>query len=227
MATTSRTLIPPSGYHRIRRRWTTSSLVVLSAVMMLLLSQQTAGAAVATDNIVPTSRYDHTCLNATQASPKYVCQTDNASTGWRAEAPIDTTTSPNDTPAETSINTTMANSYDGTDLDTYFDTTPVYSGAGETDVVYRSKPSDFGSTGFIGGLLPFPWASRSRCAHFWPILHSCRIGRRAGAVKDGAQRRRAAARSVLDRTEHRPMMGGGGTAVMPRVPAVVGTGRRG
>lgn len=98
---------------------------------------------------MPTTNWNKTCVDTTQYSG-VSCQTDNSSTGWRAESSIDTTTAPNDTPAEESINVTMANSYDGTDLDTYFDTTPVYSGSGETDVVYRSKPSDFRADSFIG-----------------------------------------------------------------------------
>jgi hypothetical protein len=44
---------------------------------------------------------------------------------------------------------------------------------------------------------------------------SCQPCRSAGAVQDGPQGRRAAARSVLDRGEHRQMMiGVGGTEII-------------
>lgn len=73
---------------------------------------------------MPTTNYNYSCQNATQANPKNVCRTDNASTGWWMEGNIDFTTSANDTTAETSINLTMNNSYDGTDLNTFYDSTP-------------------------------------------------------------------------------------------------------
>lgn len=123
-----------------------------SASIFLAIALVTSGSvsAWAIDNIVPTTNYNYSCQNATQANPKNVCRTDNASTGWWMEGNIDFTTSANDTAAETSINLTMNNSYDGTDLNTFYDSTPVFSGAGETDVIYRSKASDFGSTNYIG-----------------------------------------------------------------------------
>lgn len=56
---------------------------------------------------------------------------------------IDWSTSP-DTIAENSINATHRNDFNpNTDLTTFYDTTPVFSGTGETDIIYRSNRADF------------------------------------------------------------------------------------
>lgn len=44
----------------------------------------------------------------------------------------------------------MSGSYNGTDLNTHYDSTPAFSGSSETDIIYRSNVGDFGSTNFIG-----------------------------------------------------------------------------
>lgn len=102
------------------------------------------------DNRVGNPRYNYACADSTQANPHHVCRTDNATLGWWMESSLDWTGSANDTAAETAINDTMSISYNGTDLNTSYDTTPVTSGTGETDIVYRSKPGDFttGDTGY-------------------------------------------------------------------------------
>lgn len=55
-----------------------------SASIFLAIALVTSGSvsAWAIDNIVPTTNYNYSCQNATQANPKNVCRTDNASTGW-------------------------------------------------------------------------------------------------------------------------------------------------
>lgn len=57
------------------------------------------------------------------------------------ESPIDRTTG-SDTQAEAQINASMAGSYNGTDQNTFYDSTPVFSGAGETDIIFRSQSRD-------------------------------------------------------------------------------------
>ena len=71
------------------------------------------------------------------------CLTDNKAVYWWLEGSIDRTTSTSDTIIEKSINDTMKRSYDGTDLSTAYDSTPVFSGTAETDIIYRSEPRDF------------------------------------------------------------------------------------
>ena len=58
------------------------------------------------------------------------------------ERPIDTTTA-QDTAAEIEINRVMRGSFNNTILTTFYDTTPNFSGPGETDVIYRSNFNDF------------------------------------------------------------------------------------
>ena len=119
-------------------------VTALAASWLLLLVPIGAAAAVPEfDNRVGNPNYNYTCYSASQASPRNVCRTDNADLGWRMEGNIDFTGSANDTPLETSLNDTMRISYTGTDINPYFDTTPVYSGSGETDLVVRSKAGDF------------------------------------------------------------------------------------
>jgi hypothetical protein len=125
--------------------------VVLAAGACLLLLQTPALAwAVYADNIMPTSRFSG-CSGGSgrENASGGVCLTDNASVGWWAEKPIDTTTG-SDTQAEAQINASMSRSYDGTDLSTHYDTSPKFSGSGETDVVYRSRPSDFDGANTVG-----------------------------------------------------------------------------
>ncbi len=125
------------------------SLATMVAIAILSVSSMTAY-AVDPDNIVPTNAWNLDCENQTQATSRRVCQTDNASMGWWMERPIDTTSSNHDTPIEYGINLAMNNSFDGTDLNTFYDSTPVTSGSGETDLMYRSNDEDFGTTSLIG-----------------------------------------------------------------------------
>lgn len=99
------------------------------------------------DNIVPT-RTIGPCQQggALESDFHQPCQTDNASVSWWLEASIEgpnPTTSPNDTKAETEINAVMNGSFQNTILHTFYDTSPVFSGSGQTDVIYRSNPADF------------------------------------------------------------------------------------
>lgn len=125
-------------------------LLLTAFVLVVTLTPGRAWAASAfTDNMMPTRNWNYTCTDTLMYHGAN-CQTDNDNVGWRAERSIDTTAASDDTKAEKYINMTMANSYDGTDLSVHFDTTPVYSGSGETDIIYRSKPEDFRKDDFIG-----------------------------------------------------------------------------
>jgi hypothetical protein len=127
------------------------ALVVGAGVFALVLQTPTLAWAVVADNIMPTSRFSG-CSGGgyRENSSGGPCLTDNASTGWWAEREIDWTTSASDTSAETQINASMSRSYNGTDLNTYYDTTFTDRGSGETDVVYRSRPADFDGANTVG-----------------------------------------------------------------------------
>ena len=118
-------------------------LVVALAALFLLASQVQTASAAYIDNRVGNPNYNPPCFDGTQANPRYVCRTDSDDVYWWAENEIDRTTSPNDTGAETSINATMTESYDTTDLAVRYDTNPSFSGSNETDIVYRSEAGGF------------------------------------------------------------------------------------
>jgi hypothetical protein len=136
--------------HRVR--WLSQVVVALVFVM----SFATVASAAQIDNIMPTSTTPGHCVHggALETSVHVPCQTDNATTGFWMESSIDRTTG-SDTTAEASINATMSGSYNGTDLNTSYDSTPVFSGAGETDMVYRAKNQDFNDSG--QNLIGYMW----------------------------------------------------------------------
>ena len=109
------------------------------------------------DNIVPTGSIGP-CQQGSALESGYhqPCQTDNASMSWWLEASVEgsnPTTSPNDTAAEREINNVMNGSFQNTILHTFYDSTPVFSGSGQTDVIYRSNPDDFNSSRNYAGYM--------------------------------------------------------------------------
>lgn len=99
-----------------------------------------------TNNMFPNDRVYGPCRAGSAVEPPDsrgpICQTDNAYTSWWMERMLDWTTA-YDTDFEHGLNLAMSDSYEGTDLDVAYDSTPVFSGTGETDIVYRSVPRDF------------------------------------------------------------------------------------
>lgn len=136
--------VPRSKKSPLRRAGLT---VVFVAVLVLPVA---VAYAAYTDNLVPNSRFSG-CYQGTavQSSTGGPCQTDNASVGYWMERPIDTTTGV-DSRAEEQINVTMADYNRNTDLTTFYDSTPAFSGAAETDVIYRHKTQDFRDSGTVG-----------------------------------------------------------------------------
>jgi hypothetical protein len=132
---------------KIARRW----VAIIACATLATVSAPIAWAADSTyaDNILPTSRFSG-CSTATgiqgNAGP---CLTDNATLGFWMESEIDSTSS-SDTSAEAQINATMSRSYDGTDLNTAYDSSPTFSGIGETDVIFRSHLHEFTDTNTVG-----------------------------------------------------------------------------
>ena len=120
-------------------------LVAFATVVLVLSALGGPAYAAYVDNRVGNARYRHDCSDSSQASPHYVCRTDNGAVSWWIEGrPIDTTGSPSDTPVELAINQSTVYDFNNpTDLSMAYDTTPKTSGSGETDIVYRSRPGDF------------------------------------------------------------------------------------
>jgi hypothetical protein len=68
----------------LTRTWRQLSGLAVGVLAMLLAVPSAAAAEV--DSIVTTGNYDVTCLNSTQASPNFACQTDNATFVERARS---------------------------------------------------------------------------------------------------------------------------------------------
>lgn len=83
------------------------------------------------------------------------CQTDNATLTYYEQSSVNSS-------AEAQVDTTMFDSYDGTDLNVYWTSSPSYSGGAETDVIYQVSTS-----GFSGNVIGQTWCddavSSTRC----------------------------------------------------------------
>lgn len=135
----------PGRSHRGR------SILVAVCLLVVLTPPPLAWAAYS-NNILPNGRFSGCYAGtAVQSNTGGPCQTDNASVGYWMEEPIDTTTG-SDSEAEIQINRLMAPSsgYGSTDLTAFYDSTPVFSGSGETDIIYRKKTQDFRDSGSVG-----------------------------------------------------------------------------
>lgn len=133
-----------------RSRLGTRGALMITLSCIIMTFSATMAHAVYTDNIVPTVRFggcnEGTAVQSNTGGP---CLTDNASVGYWMESPIDRTTG-NDSTAEQQINVTMADYNRNTDLTTFYDSTPTFSGVGETDVIYRNKVQDFRDSNTVG-----------------------------------------------------------------------------
>lgn len=97
------------------------------------------------DTLVPTLTWSPTCANQTQLTSSIVCQTDNETVVYYMQGSLTSG-------SKTSVRTTQNNSYDGTDLNVSETSSPVYSGSGETDIVYQQ-----GESGFTGTQIGIYW----------------------------------------------------------------------
>ncbi|MFC9704956.1 hypothetical protein ACFTWD_30155 [Streptomyces sp. NPDC056943] len=117
------------------------------AVSLTLGSGAGLAWAVTIDNSVPTANYRHSCSEGQNGT---VCQTDNADVYFYMDLSDgagdgrDNKLEPGD---QAVVRSVMANSYNGTDLNTYYDATPVFSGDSETDIYYEE---DTPPPGLIG-----------------------------------------------------------------------------
>jgi len=116
-----------------RRRFT--GMVAL-ALAPLVIAAGVAWAA-ATDNMFPTGRTTISCTTGL-GNGGYPCQTDNKDVYFYMD-------SAGDNKLEAEDRSTVNRSIDGelrpTDLAFHYDSTPVFSGAGETDIVYEESSS--------------------------------------------------------------------------------------
>lgn len=113
----------------------TCSLGLLAATLVAA-----AGAAVADDgdidNLVPSARYSPHCNQIASGdwNNATVCQTDNRDVYYYMDSGGDYELEQDD---KDKVATALQNEYVPTDLNIYYDSSPVFSGEGETDVVYQ------------------------------------------------------------------------------------------
>ncbi|MFC7587866.1 hypothetical protein ACFQYP_32425 [Nonomuraea antimicrobica] len=84
-----------------------------------------------TDNMFPTSNTSPFCVKGMHTTP---CQTDNRDVSYYMDSSGEFMLEATD---RTDVQNVMANQYAPTDLVIAYDSTPVFSGSGETDIVYQ------------------------------------------------------------------------------------------
>jgi hypothetical protein len=108
----------------MRSAWSLrSTLGVLLATCLILVSSLPALAV--QDNIFKTSNTTWNC-----ADSSLYCRTDNATLVWFDEATISVT-------GRSNINSVLEGQFEPTTLTVSFTGSPVYTGSGETDIIYR------------------------------------------------------------------------------------------
>lgn len=100
--------------------------------------------AVNANNMVGNPNYDVEC---NEGGPGYgvVCRTDNAAVYWYMDSSGEFEL---ESPDRQAVQTTVANDYQPTDLTWTYDSSPVFSGSGETDVVYQEGAVSNGFDGY-------------------------------------------------------------------------------
>jgi hypothetical protein len=103
-----------------------------------------SGAALAADNMYPTSNADWGCYDGDPGSGVF-CQTDNAAlTVYRQDSMTSS--------AKSVVSTMLSAEYSPTDLTVSVQSSGVYSGGSETDIVYQQSTS-----GMTGSTIGFTW----------------------------------------------------------------------
>jgi hypothetical protein len=115
-------------------------------VLLVLLAGVTAAApaSFADDYLVPTSNYSPTC-NEGSAGSGPVCQTDNRNVYWYMDSNGQYEL---ESPDRQDVHDAINDNYRPTDLDFTYDSSPVFSGDAETDVIYQEGAVDNGFVGY-------------------------------------------------------------------------------
>ncbi|WP_394278442.1 hypothetical protein [Microbacterium sp.] len=109
-----------------------SRTTVIAAVTLLLVAVATPAQAADPDNLTPTANYNRVyCENQTLATSSIVCQTDNGAISVYMQSSVSAY-------LEGRIRDSLDNSYDPiSSISVSYPNTPVYSGSGETDIIYQ------------------------------------------------------------------------------------------
>ncbi|MFL1431847.1 MULTISPECIES: hypothetical protein [unclassified Nocardiopsis] len=127
--------------------------LALVSSLVLVGSLGVAGVAWAavTDNMFPTANTLGYCYNQSPGVNHFPCQTDNRDVYYymdsNGEYELETVDRNN-------VQSVMRNEFAPTDLRIYYDSTPVFSGSGETDIIYQE-----GSTGMPSSVDGMTWCN--------------------------------------------------------------------
>lgn len=133
-----------------RARKGAALLVVISAAVVgsLIGAPVSNAETVMTHNFLyPTNRAQTPCYVGSPGAAT-VCRTDNAAVSWYMDSSGEFALESNDRSVTTN---SIADNYQPTDLTFTYDSTPVFSGSGETDIVFQE------------GTLPSPYAGYTWC----------------------------------------------------------------
>ena len=121
-------------------------------VLRLTVGVQTANAATLSDNMVPTGHYSTHCSNDTASADGPICQTDNATWSIHRQGSVPSGD-------QAMIGVEISADYDPTDLEPSYTTASgvVYSGSGETDLIYQESVYQSGSSHWSSGLIGETW----------------------------------------------------------------------
>lgn len=114
-----------------RRRFLSLTIVAIVAVL-----GTTVGAAAAVFNFVPNNNYAPTCFS-TNIGSGVPCQTDNTALSYYMKKPGESYAVSQ--LGQDRVNKVMREEYNPTDLNATYDSTPVYTGGSETDIVIGSS----------------------------------------------------------------------------------------
>lgn len=114
-----------------------------------------ATAAPDIDSMLPTATFGSQCIAAADPDSGDIytgaCRTDNASVTYYMDS---SGTYELESPDRSIVQQVMANQVAPTDLSVSYDSSPTFSGSGETDVIYQE-----GSTGMPAGVLGMAWCN--------------------------------------------------------------------
>jgi hypothetical protein len=134
--------------------------LVLSALGLAAPANATHGS---NDWLVPTANYDQICLsvgNDWRDGPGAVCQTDNAGVFWYADSSDPGELESNDV---TQLQNVLTNQYAPTDLTLTYDSTPVFSGTAQTDLIFQEEDTN---VPIPSGTLGITWCDSSAPAFY-------------------------------------------------------------
>jgi len=148
-----------SSFDKVRFLWV-MAVSVLAVVLSVLAYGSPASANHANDGIIPTAN-DLSPNNQCVAglSSNEVCQTDNASVTYYMDSSGEFEL---ETPDPSVVIAAIDNYRDDTDLTVTYDSSPTFSGAGETDIVYQE-----GDAGFPDSVHGVTWCNDATNGTTW------------------------------------------------------------